>query len=200
MRLNADTTWASGATKNGPTCGSTNPVCKRAPHLPIGCGLEDDRNQVVGSIGDVPFGFELDGQPLIAGTSSGWVVEERYRAYALLLLDRFLSQPEVDLHLGVSPNAQSEPAVALQSERVPVGIWNRVAFWITDPWAFVGSALAKREARYRRLLRYPIWAAVVLHRAFKRDRVRAALHDEATSTMSEPAAHSMTGLMIFRPR
>src|SRR5690349_4747203 len=98
-----------------------NPVCRRAPHLPVGWILEDSENQIVGSISSIPFGFELGGRQLIAGTSSSWVVDARYRTYALLLLERFLSQPGVDLHLGVSPNSQSEPVVALHSERVPVG-------------------------------------------------------------------------------
>jgi hypothetical protein len=152
-----------------------NPVCKQAPDLPIGWVLEDSQNQIVGSIGSVPFRFELNGRPLIAGTSSGWVADERYRAYALLLLDRFLSQPDVDLHLCVSPNGEAQPAVALQCERVPVGTWDRAGFWITDYWGFVGSALAKREVRFRALLRYPVWTAMVLHDAFRRDALRTAL-------------------------
>src|SRR3989442_374174 len=133
-----------------------NPVCKRVPDLPIGWVLEDNRNQIVGSLGSVPFGFDLDGEILIAGTSSGWVVDERYRGYALLLLDQFLSQPDVDLHLCVAPNSQAEPAVALHCDRVPVGVWDRAAFWITNYRGFADSILAKRAVRFRALLRYPV--------------------------------------------
>src|SRR4030095_9910913 len=102
------------------------------------------------------------------------VADDLYRAYATLLLERFFSQPGVDLHVGFSPNAQAETAVALTSERVPVGAWDRAAFWITNYWGFVGTALAKKEVRFRGLLRYPAWGAMILHRAFKRDALRAA--------------------------
>lgn len=162
-----------------------NPVRRKVPDLPIGWVLEDNQNQIVGSIGSVPFGFELDGREYIAGTSSAWVTDDHHRAYAPMLLDRFLTQPGVDLHLGVSPNGEAQPAVALHSERVPAGRWDRAAFWITNSWGFVGSALAKQNVRWRGVLRYPAWAAIALHGAFKRDAVRAALkkergHDVAT--------------------
>ena len=137
--------------------------------------LENDRRQIVGSIGSIPFEFELDGRPLVAGTSSGWVADESYRSYALLLLDRFLSQPNVDIHLCVSPSSPAEPAVALHSERVPVGIWNRVAFWVTDPASFVDSTLARQRVPSRRLLRYPLWGAVALREVTRPDRLKAAL-------------------------
>ena len=111
--------------------------------------LEDKQNQIVGSIGSVPFTSNSMRRQLIAGTSSGWVAEERYRAYALLLLDRFLSQPDVDLHLCVSPNGEAQPAVALQCERVPVGAWDRAAFWITATGA-LSEALSRREVPFER--------------------------------------------------
>ena len=152
-----------------------NPVCKRLPHLPIGWVLEDNGNQIVGSLGSVPFGFELDSRQLIAGTSSGWVVDERYRGYAPLLLDRFLSQPDVDLYLCVSPNSQAQPAVALECDRVPVGVWDRAAFWITNYQGFARSVLAKREVRLRTLLRYPLATVLRLLSALGRDGLKSAM-------------------------
>lgn len=152
-----------------------NPLRRGRGDLAIGWVLENEQGQIVGSIGSIPFEFELAGRSLVAGTSSGWVADQSYRSYALLLLDRFLSQPNVDLHLCVSPSAQAEPAVALHSERVPVGIWNRVAFWVTDPRSFVDSTLARQQVPSRRLLRYPMWGAVALREAARPDRLKAAL-------------------------
>lgn len=151
-----------------------NPVCNRSPELPIGWVLEDGREGIVGSIGSVPFGFELDGTRLVAATSASWVVDERYRGYAPLLLDRFLSQPGVDLYLCVSPNSQAQPAVLLQCERVPVGVWNRAAFWITNHRGFATSVLAKRKARFAALLRYPVHFALALGDALRHDALLAA--------------------------
>jgi len=165
----------------------SNPVCRKAPELPIGWVLEDNKNQIVGSIGSVPFAFELNGRQLVAGTSSAWVTDVAYRAYAPMLLDRFLSQPGVDLHLGISPNGEAQPAVALQSERVPAGQWDRAAFWITNARGFVDSALAKKKIRFPALVRYPVWTAITLQQVFKRDALGAALrkagdHEVTTCT------------------
>jgi hypothetical protein len=150
-----------------------NPVCKRGPELPIGWVLEGGRDEIVGSIGSVPFGFELDGARLIAATGSGWVVDERYRGYAPLLLDQFLTQPGVDLYLCVSPNSQAEPVVLHQCERVPVGVWNRAAFWITNYQGFAATILTKREARFPTLLRNPVQIALQLIDSLRRDALRA---------------------------
>src|SRR4051794_16336891 len=152
-----------------------NPVSRRRPELPIGWVLENNRDQIVGSIGSVPFAFELNGRQLIAGTSSSWVIDDEHRAYAPQLLDRFFTQPNVDLHLGISPNHDAEPAVALQSQRVPAGAWNCAAFWITHYPAFVDAVLAKRGVRHHGFLRYPIGKALAVHNALKGDSLKTAL-------------------------
>jgi len=152
-----------------------NPVRRKAPDLPIGWVLENNEKQIVGSIGSVPFAFELNGREFIAGTSSAWVTDDRYRAYAPLLLDRFLTQPKVDLHLGISANGEAAPAVELHTERVPVGAWDRAALWISDHWGFVGSALAKKKVRFPELMRYPAWTAMLLHSVVKPDALKGAL-------------------------
>ena len=154
---------------------ANNPVCKRTPGLPVGWVIVDDRNHIVGSFGSVPFGFELDGKPLIAGTSSGWVVDERYRGYALQLLDRFLSQPGVDLHLCVSPTRDAQPAVALHCERVPAGVWDRAALWITHYRSFAASVLATKGIRFQRVFRQPVAAALMVEDVLTRDRLKEAL-------------------------
>ena len=152
-----------------------NPVWRRTPGLATGWVLEDNEGQIVGSIGSVPFGAELNGRSLIVATSSAWVVDDQYRAYAPLLLDRFFSQPGIDLCLCISPNAEAQPALTQHVQRVPVGQWDRAAFWITNAWDFVGSALKRRNVSAAGLVRYPAWLATVIHRAVKRDELRAAL-------------------------
>jgi hypothetical protein len=89
-----------------------NPVWRRTPGLAIGWVIEDKDGRIVGSTGSVPFGAELGGQSLVAATSSAWVADEQYRAYAPLLLERFFSQPGIQLCLCVSPNGEAQPALA----------------------------------------------------------------------------------------
>jgi len=152
-----------------------NPACKYAGDLPIGWVLEDSEHEVVGSIGSVPFLFELNGRQLIAAQAASWVVEECYRGYAPLLFDQFLSQSGVDLYLCVAGNADAQPVIMSQCSRVPAGTWNRAAFWIANYGGFAASALAKRDVRFRSWLRYLVCAAMVAHDVFRRDALRAAL-------------------------
>jgi hypothetical protein len=151
-----------------------NPVCRRAPDLPMGWVLEDNQHRIVGSLGSIPFGFELDGRSLIACMPSGWVVEEQHRAYGLLLVERFLSQPGPDLLLCASTNASAEQAVAAYCAPVPAGRWDHAAFWVTKHWDFVNSALANRRLPFRGLLRYPVWTAMVVRHALRPDGLKAA--------------------------
>jgi hypothetical protein len=153
---------------------ANNPVRKRRPDLPVGWVLEDNRGRIVGSLGSVPFAFELDGREVIAGTSSGWIVDGLYRGYALWLLDHFLCQEGVDVHLCVSPNSQAEPSVVAQCDRVPVGVWNRAALWITSYRGLAGSVLAKHGVPGRALLRYPVAAAFAAGGVLRRDGLGAA--------------------------
>lgn len=152
-----------------------NPVWRQHANLPIGWVLESSEGRIVGSIGSVPFFFELGGRQLIAATGSSWVVDERYRGYGLLLLERFLSQPGTDVFLCVSPNAYAQPGIMSQCVRVPTGTWNRAAFWITNYRNFAGSALASPQVRLGRMLQYPLSATLMVRDALRRDQVKAAL-------------------------
>lgn len=151
-----------------------NPVRRSTPELPIGWVLEDGENQIVGSMGHIPFRFELNGRPLLVATGANWVVDERYRGYSPLLFDRFLSQPGIDLHLCTSPSEDAERTISLHCERVPAGAWDRAGYWITNPWGSGASALAKLGVPYRELLRYPAGAAMLIRDLLKRDTLKLA--------------------------
>jgi hypothetical protein len=144
-----------------------NPAWQRNPDLAIGWVLEDAAGRLVGWFGSIPFLFELRGRQFVANTSHAWVVDAPYRAYAPLLFEQFLTQPGVALHLPLYPNRESEPAIALRCPRVPVGVWDEYAFWITRHRPYAENALRRRGYRAAWLLSYP--AAVAL---WVRERLR----------------------------
>jgi hypothetical protein len=112
---------------------SDNPAYKfLSRSWPIGWVLEDADQQIVGSIGNIPLLYEMDGKQYLAATGRSWVSDPVYRGYAMLLLDRLFGQDAVDLVVNTTLNATAAPAFAIfGAARVPVGQWDASAFWVT---------------------------------------------------------------------
>jgi hypothetical protein len=140
------------------------------PKWPIGWILEK-HEQVVGYVGNIPLLYELAGQPLIAAATRAWVVDTGYRNYSIPLLQHYFTQPNVDLYLGTTANAQSSPVLGMfNSVPVPVGAWDRSAFWITNTFGFASSLLAMRDITLRRPLSHALSGALTLRMALAGQR------------------------------
>jgi hypothetical protein len=154
---------------------SNNPVYDALKgKWPIGWVLESE-NQVLGYIGNIPFQFELHNRKILAAVGCAYVVDQRCRAYAMLVADHFFNQKGAELVLSTSTNPESyEVFRMLEAVRVPVGAWDRTGMWITDypgfaagwmkrkgwPWAWplnhlLGSAMFFREKVDRSLAEHP---------------------------------------------
>ncbi|MEO7985874.1 MAG: hypothetical protein ABI766_05025, partial [Gemmatimonadales bacterium] len=69
----------------------------------------------------------------------------------------------VDLFVSTTVSAASTPGVdAFQCARVPVGVWDESAFWITRHQGFVESFLTLKNYPLAKPLSYPLSAAVLL--------------------------------------
>jgi hypothetical protein len=149
-----------------------NPAYKALSHWPIGWVLEDEAGDVVGFFGNIPLLYEFEGQPLLATSGRSWAVDPKYRGYAILLLDYFLNQKNVDLYLNATANAEASAAFTIfQASRVPVGKWDESIFWITNYKGFVRSSLLMKSARMPEFASYPASAALsLLDRAIGRNR------------------------------
>ena len=145
-----------------------NPECRDLQRCwTIGWVIEDEKGQIVASIGNVPLSYELAGKKILAVSGRSWVADLRYRSKALSLLDRVINQPNVDLYLNntVNPNSVN-PVSVFDCSRVPVGLWDESAFWITNYQGFVERLLAAKTNGLARPLSYPFSAA-----AFLKDRL-----------------------------
>lgn len=140
----------------------------------IGWVLEDDNNQIVGSLGSIPRLYEFEGRRILAGSSRGWVAEPEYRSASLLLLDHLINQPQVDLFLTNTNSVASTAAVnAFQCTRVPVGLWDEYVFWITHYQGFVERSLRRKHYRLAKPLSYPLSAAALLRDRFTKKALYA---------------------------
>jgi hypothetical protein len=138
-----------------------NPEYRRQRRWPLGWVLEDGGGMIVGTLGNVPLAYEFEGKRLLGAAGRSWVVEEQYRGYATVLMEQYFAQKNVNLFINNTINRHAEAAfAAFGSVRVPVGAWNRSAFWITHYPGFAASALRSRRPQYSKLLSLPLAAAL----------------------------------------
>jgi hypothetical protein len=134
-----------------------NPVYRGREWWPIGWVLETGDKEIVGYIGNIPLLYEFQGRTLLTATGRAFVVDEQHRSHSFMLLDRYFRQPQVDLHLNTTVNAQAVSAYGIfRAMRVPVGEWDQSAFWITDHRGFVESLLKSKSVPLASVLSFPI--------------------------------------------
>jgi len=136
-----------------------NPLYRELkPDWPIGWVLEDEDGKIVGSMGNIPSLYELDGRRILVASGRSWVAELAYRSASLSLLDNLLRQRNVDLYLNNTVSHNSVAAVtALECSRVPVGIWDEVAYWITNYLGCFQDMVAMKNYRLTRPFAFPSW-------------------------------------------
>jgi hypothetical protein len=123
--------------------------------LPVGWVLESYNDEIVGSLGNIPLFYELDGQRLLASVAHAWVVDTRYRSYSLWLLHQYFSQKSVELFLNATVGpAANESFAVFESVPVPVGDWDHSAFSITHYQGFLASWLALKAVPCAKLCSY----------------------------------------------
>lgn len=135
-----------------------NPVYRQiATNWPIGWVLQDSKQKIVGYIGNIPLSYELEGRKLLAAITRAWVVDSEYRSYALLLLDYFFAQSNVDLYLTTTLNSEAfEGFQSFGPSAVPVGDWDHSRFWITNYAGFLASWLKLKHVRFAKGFSYPL--------------------------------------------
>jgi hypothetical protein len=127
---------------------------------PIGWALES-RSDLVGFFGNVPLHYWLRGELIRTVSPRCWVVDERFRTFALLLADAFLSQPDIDLALSTTGNQVGSVAFsAAGGIPVPQVEQMRAAFWVTNSRRFADVVLAWKHIPARIALR-PFLAAAL---------------------------------------
>jgi hypothetical protein len=119
-----------------------NPLRDRfGDELPLGWILEDRSGGMVGTMGTALSAYTLEGTELISAVSRAWFVTDEYRAFAMLLMDEYLNQESVDLHIN---NAVSVPALSSFQNfcrPVPLGEWDYMSYWVTGDTGATTDAL-----------------------------------------------------------
>ena len=134
-----------------------NPACKQVGDWPIGWVAEDERPEIVGYMGSIPFRCHFKGRDLIAATPHAMTMDPAHRGIAGFFLKR-CSRLHADVFLVSTANEYSAKFnLALRTQPTP-GHWDWSAFWITDYQGFVASTCKKKG--WPMLLSYPGAAAL----------------------------------------
>jgi len=138
-----------------------NPAYKQDGRWPIGWVLETDSGELAGWIGNVPSAYQFRGRALRAATPHSWIVDPPHRGYGTQILKSLMRQPDVDLFICTNVSSRSELFTNhLRLSRVPVGEWNKSAFWITNYRGFMELALRMKSIPLASSASYPISAAL----------------------------------------
>lgn len=125
------------------------------PRWPIGWVLEDG-DYIVGCLTNVPLSYTFRGRKLLVAAGRGWTVQDEYDGYALMLMNEYFSQENVDLFLTNTVNNKAAEALStFGSLRVPVGDWEAASFAIAEYRGFAESALRIKGIPLAGLLSYP---------------------------------------------
>ncbi len=109
--------------------------------MPIGWVLED-AGEVVGWFANVALHYEFNGDVVRTVTPRCWVVDERFRGFAMLLAEAFLHQQNIDLSVSTTGNEYSSTGLAaLGAKPIPQQIKPETAFWVTAYRGFATSYL-----------------------------------------------------------
>ncbi len=143
-----------------------NPVCKRLGNWPIGWVAEDERQEIVGYMGSIPFRCHFKGRDLVVGTTHAMTMDPPHRGIAGFFLRR-CARLRADLFVVTTANEYSAKFNVIFGRATPLGNWDRSAFWITNYHGFLASTCKKKG--WPTFLSYPGAATLSL-----RDRVVGA--------------------------
>ena len=147
-----------------------NPLYKKLRATwPIGWVLEDQDRRIVGTVGNIPVPYVFQGRNLVVAAGRAWAVEENYRSMALMLMDQYFSQENVDLYLNTTVNGLAAEAFGVfGSSPIPAGDWTAASYWVTGYPGFARTALKVKKLPLPEVLCYPAAACLYL-----KDRVTA---------------------------
>jgi hypothetical protein len=166
----------------------TNPLWQRlGKDWPIGWVLEDGSDRIVGSLANIPTQYTFQGRDLVCANGRGWVVAPEYRGFALWLMEEYFSQPGVDLFINTTIAPTAAPTFSTLSDRIPVGDFQSIAYWITGYRGFAKKALQKLRVPGAGLLAWPAAAALRMNDALLAESLPAAPASVAGSTVVETA-------------
>ena len=125
---------------------------------PIGWTLKDDKNKVVGFLGNIPLLYEFRGRKLIAAAAHTWVVDKPFRKYSKSLVKRYFEQNGADMLLNTTGGHRSSVRIFTEfgAIRVPAVSYDISSFLILNYQRVVSGFLANKCLQRYNFISYPV--------------------------------------------
>jgi hypothetical protein len=130
-----------------------HPHRARFAGVPIGWLLEDESGTCVGTFSNHWGAYSFRGKFLRAGIASAWAVLPAHRHSALMLLQAYFKQPNVDLWIDSSASAAASRLMeAFRAKRMPTPELDICTFWVLRHEHFIRAVALKKNLRLPRAL------------------------------------------------
>lgn len=114
--------------------------------VPLGWVLESGTQGIVGTLRNIPRMYTLNNEPVRVAVSRAIAVDQQFRFAAISLVDKFLSQSNVDLFLNTTASPQVEVLFKFfNCNEIPGPSCAQVLFWIVNYSGFAGAALRRKR-------------------------------------------------------
>ena len=107
-------------------------IIKSQKDWTIGWKLLDPKNEIVGLIHNIPFTFYYKNRNYLAAICGNWVIDNKYRSFALDIRSKFLNQKNIDLYITNTANEISEKVMeAFKAKKISqYEYFNRMIFML----------------------------------------------------------------------
>ena len=140
-----------------------NPLWPRLRHeWPMGWLLEDTGGRLVGSLLNVPTLYTFRGRELVCANGRGWAVTPEFRGFAPQLIYEYYNQAGAQIFINTTVGPAAAPLTSIFCDRIPLGDFQTIAFWVTGYRGFATKALQKMYGRVAGVLGDPAAAALWL--------------------------------------
>ncbi len=140
-----------------------NPLWPRLrQEWPVGWLLEDAEGRLVGSMVNIPTLYTFRGRELVCANGRGWAVTPEFRGFAPQLMCEYFDQAHAHLFINTTVGPTAAPTIGTLSDRVPLGDFQTVAYWVTGYRGIAKKALQKMHVPAPRLFVYPAATALWL--------------------------------------
>ena len=114
--------------------------------IPIGWALENAQKRIVGSLFNIPKEYYYDNKKIVTACSHAWIVEDKFRLEAFLLLKNFFSQKNIDVFIVTTAN---EPTAKIwlryDAKKMPILTYQNSKFFVLDLEKLICSFLKRKK-------------------------------------------------------
>ena len=119
----------------------------------LGWVIEDNEKNIVGHIGNLPTQYYYNSIPYNGSVLSCWVVDKKYRYHSLKLVQKYMSQKNIDFYIGTTANFKTATALTTFGwSEMPERKYTEKLYIILNSQKVINSYFKKKEINVNTLI------------------------------------------------